>query len=86
MKTKNRPDWWPENPYFESAMYRIQNDEDFVREVPDPTQRTAISWYLGNRFWAKAERLIWEALEEQKESQEEMEALEAAHTSVWISY
>lgn len=59
-----KPDWWPENPYFESAMSTIRNDEDYAKAIPDPALRTSISWYLGNRFWELASKMIWEAMQE----------------------
>ena len=44
----DRPKWWPENPYFESAM-SIKSDADYARAIPDTKLRTAIAWYLSNR-------------------------------------
>ena len=58
-----KPEWWPENPYFESAMGIIKSDADYAEAIPDPSLRTAISWYLGNRFWNLASDMIFEALQ-----------------------
>ena len=59
----DKPEWWPQNPYFESAMGTIKDDEDYIKAVPDEHLRTCVSWYLGNRFWTVASDMIWEAVQ-----------------------
>lgn len=56
----DKPGWWPDNPYFESAMDSIQSDADFVKAIPDPELRTAVAWYLSNRAWQLASDAIFE--------------------------
>ena len=62
----DKPEWWPENPYFESAMDSIKNDDDYAKAIPDPALRTAVSWYLCNRAWELASKTILEAMSENK--------------------
>lgn len=62
MSNQNKPEWWPENPYFESAMGSIKNDDDYAKAIPDPALRTAVSWYLSNRAWELASNYISEAM------------------------
>ncbi len=59
----DKPKWWPQNPYFESAMDSIKNGTDYVRAVPGPQLRTAVSWYLSNRAWELASNDILEAMQ-----------------------
>ncbi len=59
----DKPKWWPQNPYFESAMDSIKNDADYTKVIPDPALRTAVSWYLSNRVWELASNAILEAIQ-----------------------
>ena len=54
-----KPIWWPENPYPE-AIFTMTLD-DYVKAVPDPKLRTAISGALGRYFWELASDTIFEA-------------------------
>lgn len=73
--TNKPPEWWPENPYYESAM-SIKNDEQYSRMLPDPELRTAVSWYIGNRTWELACEAMAEAFKDRLDGQilEEFEA------------
>lgn len=63
-ETKMKPEQWPENPYFESAMSSIKSDADYAKAISDPKLRTAISWYLSNRVWELASTAIFEAIQD----------------------
>ena len=58
----SKPDWWPQCPYPESV-FPMTSDE-YVRAVPDPKLRTAISGSLGRLFWELCEQRIFNALKE----------------------
>jgi len=55
----NKPEWWPECPYPESVF--PMTIEEYVKAIPDPRLRTAISGSLGREFWNIASEAIWEA-------------------------
>jgi hypothetical protein len=57
-----KPDWYPKNPYFESVFPATV--EDYIREVPDPQTRTALSGALGRLFWELASDAILTAINE----------------------
>ena len=59
-----KPEWFPENPYPESIF--PMTDDEYVKAIPDPHLRTAISGFLGRKFWDLAEQAILEAWEEQE--------------------
>lgn len=59
------PDWWPENPYFASAMVTITDDLEYAIAIPDEQLRTAVSWYLGNRYFELVSQMVLRALEAQ---------------------
>lgn len=62
------PSWWPENPYPEDIFpMRI---EDYVRMVPDPKERTALTGCLGRLFWNMASEAIYRAFREQEMSEQ----------------
>lgn len=57
---KERPEWWPENPYPEIVF--TMTEEEYLEAVPDPLERTRISGFLGRFFWEIAENQIYEAV------------------------
>jgi len=60
MKVSIKPAWWPDNPYPES-MFPMTDDE-YVKAIPDPKMRTAISGCLGRLFWDIASESIYNAM------------------------
>jgi len=60
--SKNKPHWWPKNPYPESVC--SMTDERYAEIVPDEALRTSISWFLGHLFWDIASDAIWERMQE----------------------
>lgn len=60
----DRPDWWPDNPYFESALAAGVDHwlEMYLELIPDEKERTAVSWALGNHYWNLASEAIYIAL------------------------
>jgi hypothetical protein len=54
--------WWHETPYPEGIW--PMTETDFIRAVPDPRLRTAISGYLMRAGWRPAAMTIKEALED----------------------
>lgn len=78
-----KPKWWPENPYPESIF--PMTDDEYVKAIPNPKLRTAISGYLGRSFWNIASESIRDAMDEtikepvkKNEDQEELTRLEKA--------
>ncbi len=55
-----KPAWWPENPYPKSVF--PMQDEEYLKIVPDPHVRTALSGCLGRLFWNIASESIWAAV------------------------
>ncbi len=62
MNKAEKPDWWPETPYPEQIF--PMTTKDYVKFVPDPQQRTALSGCLGRLFWDIASETIWDRLKE----------------------
>jgi len=60
MNKKDKPNWWPSNPYPESIFPMPR--EKYAEIVPDPRIRTALSGMLGREFWNIASESIWDAL------------------------
>lgn len=52
-----KPEWWPRNPYPENVF--PMKTEEYVKAVPDPHLRAAISGCLGRHFWQLCEEEIW---------------------------
>ena len=59
---KDKPNWWPENPYPESIFPMPR--EKYPEIVPDPKTRTALSGMLGRCFWDIASKSILDAMKE----------------------
>ncbi len=59
---KQKPDWWPKNPYPQDIFPMPR--EEYVKIVPDPKIRTALSGMLGRIFWEIASESIWERYKE----------------------
>lgn len=57
-----KPDWWPENPYPE-IVFPMTFDE-YVKALPDPVLRSAVSGHLGRWAWGVAENMIWDRLQD----------------------
>lgn len=66
-KHLQKPPWWPKNPYHESIF--PMPDERYLEIVPDPELRTALSGMLGRRFWDIASEMIWTAMLEADEAE-----------------
>ena len=62
---KNKPDWWPKNPYPED-IFPMERSE-YVKIVPDDKIRTALSGCLGRTFWDIASETIWDRLQQHLE-------------------
>lgn len=61
--TKGNPKWFPMCPWPESIW--PMTDEDYVKAIPDPKMRTAISGYLMRKGWEIACEDIAKKLEDQ---------------------
>lgn len=60
-----KPNWWPENPYPEEL---FPNDaQEYCDILIDPTERTAISGYLGRIFWNLAAKQFRTVIELQSD-------------------
>jgi len=59
IEKQKKPDWWPRNPYPEKIF--PMKDEEYVKIVPDPRTRTALSGCLGRGFWDGASAGLWDA-------------------------
>ena len=57
---KNVPDWWPQCPY--SSKVFPMTEEQYLKAVPDPHLRTAISGYLMREGWCVFENQLLDAL------------------------
>lgn len=64
---KQKPDWWPRNPYPESIFPMLRSE--YAEIVPDPHTRTALSGMLGREFWEIASEAIWNAMQENIETE-----------------
>lgn len=60
--SKEKPKWWPENPYPKSVF--PMEDAEYLKIVPDPKIRTALSGCLGRRFWETASETIHDNFKE----------------------
>ena len=58
---RNKPIFWPKNPYPESIFPMPR--EKYSEVVPDPATRTALSGMLGREFWEIASESILDALQ-----------------------
>ena len=56
---KEKPNWWPKNPYPEEIF--VMKRERYAEIVPDPDLRTGLSGMLGREFWEIASNTIWDA-------------------------
>ena len=59
-KRKERPQWWPKNPYPEDIF--SMTIEGYKKAIPDPELRTSVSGFLGRMFWELADKCIYDAL------------------------
>ena len=62
---KEKPNWWPENPYPE-VIFPMPK-KDYAKIVPDPMTRTALSGMLGREFWDIASETIFDRYKENLE-------------------
>jgi hypothetical protein len=60
IQVKEKPSWWPENPYPEDIFPTPR--ARYPKLIPDPHLRTAISGMLGRLFWDIASDAIWDRL------------------------
>jgi hypothetical protein len=58
-----KPEWWPECPYPESVF--TMTEDEYVKAIPDPHLRTAISGFCGRYFWTLASDFIWEKFQDE---------------------
>ena len=65
MSEKEKPIWWPDNPYPESIFPMLR--EEYSEVVTDPKTRTALSEMLGREFWDIADKSIWDAMQANEE-------------------
>lgn len=65
----NKPAWWPQNPFPEDIF--PMTIKDYVRLVPNPQLRTALTGCLGRLFWDIAATCIWEAMQKAEEEKDE---------------
>lgn len=56
----DRPEWWPTCPYPEDVF--PMTDKEYVKAVPDPKLRTAISGFLMREGWRVAEGQVYDAM------------------------
>ena len=59
---KKRPSWWPKCPW--PAEVWPMTQEEYVKAVPDPKLRTAISGRLMRVGWELCEKDVWERLKD----------------------
>ncbi len=59
-KERQKPDYWPANPYPESIFPMLR--EQYPKIVPDPELRSGLSGMLGREFWDIASDAIWAAM------------------------
>jgi hypothetical protein len=61
-----KPEWWPQCPWPESVW--PMTDKEYVKAIPDPKLRTAISGFLMRKGWEVFEhqliKIIKEGLED----------------------
>jgi len=57
-----KPNWWPKNPYPEDIF--PMDRSEYLKIVPDPHIRTALSGCLGRMFWKIASDSIYERYKE----------------------
>ena len=69
---EKKPEWWPDNPY-PKTVFPMER-EAYTDIVPDPKTRTALSGMLGREFWEIASATIWEAVKDEMESIEQLQA------------
>jgi len=61
--SKKRPPWWPQVPWPADVWPMTQ--EEYVRAIPDPKLRTAISGFLMRMGWEIAEGDIWKSVKDE---------------------
>ena len=59
---KKRPSWWPSCPWPADVWPMTQ--EEYVKVIPDPKLRTALSGFLMRTGWELAEKEIWKCLKD----------------------
>ena len=74
MDKKKKPEWWPENPYPKSVF--PMEDAEYLKIVPNPKTRTALSGCPGRHFWEIASEDIFEAVGENIGKQRIIDTLE----------
>ncbi len=60
-----KPEWWPECPYPEDIFPMTL--EEYIKAVPDPNLRTAISVFLMRYGWEIASSMIYDRFQEHKD-------------------
>lgn len=65
MTSESKPAWWPKNPYPEDIFPATV--EEYIKLIPDPQNRTAISGLLMRLGWDVASDMIWRAWQEEQE-------------------
>ena len=70
MSKRERPDWWPPNPYpkkvFPRDLVRLYDELEL-----DDNMRTAISGAAGRIFWRIAQKSIWDHLQKYLDEMED---------------
>jgi len=67
MSEKEKPDWWPRDPFPEDIFPMAR--ERYQEIVPDPDIRTALSGCLGRMFWEAASDTIFDAFRVAREAE-----------------
>lgn len=70
-----RPEWWPKNPYPKSVF--PMTDDEYIKAIPDPVLRTAISGYSGRWVFEMADRMFYKAWKEHEEENIPIPIIEA---------
>ncbi len=58
----SKPSFWPSCPWSDDVWPMTQ--EEYMKAVPNPNLRTAISGFLMRQGWKIAEKEIWKRLKE----------------------
>lgn len=70
MSEKEKPDWWPRDPFPEDIFPMAR--ERYQEIVPDPDIRSALSGCLGRHFWGIASDAIWNAFRLAREEEDDI--------------
>jgi len=66
----DKPKWWPENPYPKDIF--PMDDDEYVKAIPDPVLRTAVSGCVARWAWDVASKTIFKAYCEELQELEDL--------------